>query len=380
MTTRKRPPGPSKGPRRPLDQAPGRKDGRDQARGAGRAPERAPVAERPAARGPERAADRVADRPADRPAARPAAREDRPNSRPPKRLADAGPASGRADRPGARPAAPGKARSPASRPGPRATTTPPEPARGRVRDTADALWLFGTHAVLAALANPNRRCRQLLLTEGAAETLAPRLDALLARAAVAAEQVEREVIDRLLPPGSVHQGVALRCQPLEEPDLAEACTPAEGESGVVVVLDQVTDPHNVGAVLRSAAAFGARAVIVTERHAPAATGTLAKAASGALDIVPLIRATNLARALDDLARLGYWRVGLDGKAGQTLSQVDTSGNVVLVLGAEGAGLRRLTAERCDHVARLPIRAEMESLNVSNAAAVALYEIARGRGD
>ncbi len=236
------------------------------------------------------------------------------------------------------------------------------------------VWLFGTHAVLAALANPARRCRRLLLTAEAGRALADRLPA-----APPGEIVERGRIDQVLP-GQVHQGIALLADPLPEADL-DAAAPLAATRNRVVVLDQVTDPQNVGAILRSAAAFRARAVVLTERHAPEATGALAKAASGALETVPLVRVANLARALDSLAAMGYWRVGLEARAERTLAEtVADLANVALVLGAEGEGLRRLTAERCDFRARLPIDPAVDSLNVSNAAAVALYELARGEED
>ena len=179
------------------------------------------------------------------------------------------------------------------------------------------------------------------------------------------------------PPGTVHQGVAALVELLEQPDVADiARQAADLERAVVVVLDQVTDPHNVGAILRSAAAFGALAVVVPDRNAPEENATVAKSASGALEKVPLVRATNLVRALEDLKDAGFWVAGLDGRAPVTLNEAKLSGKIVLVLGSEGEGMRRLTRERCDHLVRLPISGAVESLNVSNAAAVALYELAR----
>lgn len=232
----------------------------------------------------------------------------------------------------------------------------------------DGPWLYGRHAVLAALANPRRRCRRLLATaEAQREGLPP-------SPGIATETVTRHELDRLLP-DAVHQGLALLAEPLPEPGLEDALKEAPGRP--VLVLDQVSDPRNVGAILRSAAAFGAACVIVQERHAPQATGALAKAASGALEIVPLLRETNIARTLDALKSQGYWCIGLDAAVPTTLARAkpEESRPVALVLGAEGMGLRRLVAERCDALARLPITKAVESLNVSNAAAVALYEIA-----
>lgn len=212
-----------------------------------------------------------------------------------------------------------------------------------------------------------------MVTAGTQPAIGPDLPA-----GVQAEVVDKGRIDQILP-AAVHQGIALLADPLPEPNLQEACRRLPDSRNTVLVLDRVTDPQNVGAILRSAAAFGARAVVTTDRHAPEVTGALAKAASGGLEAVPLVRVVNLARALQELADLGYWRIGLEATAEQTLARAaDTFRDVALVLGAEGEGLRRLTAESCDLLARLPIQAAVvDSLNVSNAAAIALYELARG---
>jgi len=192
--------------------------------------------------------------------------------------------------------------------------------------------------------------------------------------------LDRPAMAALLPDSAVHQGWALEVEPLVPPDLDDVLRAADVAEGrtIVLVLDQVTDPHNVGAVLRSAAAFGAAAVIVAEHAAPPATGVLAKAASGALDLVPLVRIVNLARALDRLKEAGFWCCGLDADAPETLAALDLGPRAALVLGSEGGGLRRLVRERCDYLARLPTRPELPSLNVSNAAAIALYELVRDK--
>jgi 23S rRNA (guanosine2251-2'-O)-methyltransferase len=244
-----------------------------------------------------------------------------------------------------------------------------------------ASLLFGLHPVAAAWTNPERRCRRLLATEAGltalADALASARDLGLTRPAP--QTVDRAELDRLLPTGAVHQGVVLDAEPLAEVDLDDLARLAESRpDDVVVVLDQVTDPHNVGAILRSAAAFGASAVVLTDRNAPELTGTLAKSASGAVEIVPLVRVVNLSRALSVLQEAGYWCVGLDETGTRTLAQLDLKGRVAVVMGAEGSGLRRLTRERCDDIARLPTRGPIGSLNVSNATAVALYELMRLR--
>jgi 23S rRNA (guanosine2251-2'-O)-methyltransferase len=225
--------------------------------------------------------------------------------------------------------------------------------------------------VLAALANPARGApRRLLASPERARELAARFPGL-----PAAEIADAAAIGRLLPAGAAHQGVALKAAPLEPLALAELASPA---AGVLVMLDQVTDPQNVGAVFRSAAAFGARGVILQERHAPAFTGALAKAAAGALDATPHARVVNLARALDELDGLGWRAVGLAGDAAETLEAVLDGRPTVLVLGSEGEGLRRLVGEHCDALARIAMPGGFDSLNVSAAAAIALYEASRPR--
>jgi 23S rRNA (guanosine2251-2'-O)-methyltransferase len=254
-----------------------------------------------------------------------------------------------------------------SHPGAPPRRGPPSPVPG------GAVWLHGLHPVAAALANPARRLRRLLLTEEAEASLAVRLAPPWR---IAAERAERSRFATFLPEDSVHQGAALLADPLPPVPLDRALTHGDGP---VLVLDQVTDPRNVGAILRSAAAFHAAALVLQDRHAPPETGALARAASGALEVVPVVREVNLARALEALKRAGLWVVGLDAAGPVTLAQVCGGlhgRRVALVLGAEGEGLRRLTRETCDELARLPIAPEVESLNVSAAAAVALYEIAR----
>jgi 23S rRNA (guanosine2251-2'-O)-methyltransferase len=233
-------------------------------------------------------------------------------------------------------------------------------------------WLYGLHAVAAALANSQRKSHRAVLTARAAESLGEKL---LSRVRV--EPADMEAISRLLPPGAVHQGAALACDPLPRRNLEALLeTEAGDKRRVVLVLDQLSDPHNVGAILRTAAAFGALAVIVQDRHAPPQSGTLAKAASGALETIPYVEVVNIARALDQLAEAGFWRVALAGDGQEPLARAVSKGDIALVLGSEGDGIRRLVREHCDTGALIPIEAAMESLNVSNAAAIALYEIRR----
>ena len=240
--------------------------------------------------------------------------------------------------------------------------------RGKGSDIREsATWIYGIHPVRAALANPRREVLRLLVTASHA--------AQWADAHPATEAVDRTAIESFLSRDAVHQGVAAEVVPLNYPDLADLIK-HQREADILVVLDQVTDPHNVGAILRSAAAFGARAVVTTERNAPPESGVLAKAAAGALETVPLLRVTNLARAIRQIAASGMWILGLDAEGARTLAEAEPAGPCALVLGAEGSGLRRLTAEACDEIVRLPIASAVDSLNVSNAAAVALYELVR----
>ncbi len=239
-------------------------------------------------------------------------------------------------------------------------------------------WLWGVHPVLAALANPARHSRRLLLTAEALKSHGAAIDLLArTRPLPQAEAIERADLDALLPMGAVHQGIALAVEPLPATDIADLLEAAKDRpNAVVLVLDQVTDPHNVGAVMRSAAAFGALGLVVQDRHTPEETGTMAKAASGALERLPLARITNLARALEELKAGGFWIAGLAADAPKTLAAAELSGHIALVLGSEGEGLRRLTREACDYLVKLPQTTLVESLNVSNAAAVALYELVR----
>lgn len=255
-----------------------------------------------------------------------------------------------------------------------------DPERSRPR-SAQGVYLYGMHPVTAAVLNPDRKIHRIVTTESGAESLEPALAEArrlgIARPGVA--RVDRTELDRMLPAGAVHQGVVIDVGQLPDTAIEDVCALAQDRpEAVVVVLDQVTDPHNVGAILRSACAFGALAVLVTDRHAPETTGVLAKSASGALEAIPLVRIGNLSRALELLKDAGFWSVGLAESGNQTLAKCNLTGKIAIVMGAEGSGLRRLTMERCDFLARLPTQGPVGSLNVSNATAVALYEVARLR--
>jgi 23S rRNA (guanosine2251-2'-O)-methyltransferase len=234
---------------------------------------------------------------------------------------------------------------------------------------AEPQWVWGLHPVRAALGNKRRTIERLMVTAQSQVAIAP-----LAKARnIEAEIVDAGRIGNMVPPDSVHQGVAALLAPMEAMDIQDA---VEGIASPrrVVVLDQVTDPHNIGAILRSAAAFGVAAAIVQDRHTPQVSGIVAKAASGAAEIVPLVRVTNIARALEELEEMGFQRIGLADEATGQIGALDRSRDLAIVLGAEGDGMRRLTRENCDVLVALPTRPEMPSLNVSNACAVALFAL------
>lgn len=232
--------------------------------------------------------------------------------------------------------------------------------------------------MVAALGNPDRRRHRLIGTKQGLENLKQALGDGISPTP-SPEIVDRSEVDAVCGPDSVHQGLALLVDPLDDIHIEDLIEAATAETDTLVILDQATDPRNIGAVMRSARAFGARGVIVQDRNAPPETGTMAKAASGAIEHVRLVRVTNLARAIWALKDADYWCMGLDGHAESHIADVAPSPKRAIVLGAEGAGLRRLTRETCDQLVKIPINEDAESLNLSNACAVALYEVTRARG-
>lgn len=269
-------------------------------------------------------------------------------------------------RPGNRPPGP-----PGNRP-PSGQFTRPErenPGRDRPGHEKEGgpVWLWGTHAVQAALANPDRQFLQFFATENAAERLP--------KGRLNPQIITGKELDQRLPPGAVHQGIAIKAEPLEPVALEDLI--AEGATRIAV-LDQVSDPHNLGAIFRSAAAFGFSALVLQTRNAPPITGVVAKSAAGAIETIAEVRTVNIARALEQLAEAGFHTVGLAGESTRPLDlAVKGAAKIAVVLGAEGPGLRPAVAKACAELARIPIAAEMESLNVSNAAAIAFYEASRG---
>lgn len=242
------------------------------------------------------------------------------------------------------------------------TTTPTDSA-------APVDIIYGTHASEAALNNPRRRIRSVLVTKNGLE----RLKSAAAPLPIEPEVLHPRDLDRRLETGAVHQGVVVMADPLPQPRLDQI-----PRQGLVVLLDQVTDPHNVGAILRSCAAFAVTALVGTARHSPAMTAVLIKSASGAVEAVPFVKVTNLARAIDELKTYGFRILGLDGDADQPIGAASHEPPLGVVLGAEGKGLRRLTRETCDELVRIDLPGGIKTLNVSNAAAVALYALTTPR--
>jgi len=239
--------------------------------------------------------------------------------------------------------------------------------------------LFGVHAVTNAILNPKRSIHRILISDSAKKTISETLETALNKGLKRPEPLlmAKDELSKLLPDGAVHQSMIVDAAPLSSPRLDSFCERLpEGQKAVFMILDQVSDPHNVGAILRSACAFGAKALIVQDRNAPDITGTLAKIACGAVEHLPIIRETNLSRALKTLQEYGFTCIGLDERGERCISEFEVTDRTALVMGAEGPGLRRLTAETCDELVKLPTTGSIASLNVSNAAAIALYELIR----
>lgn len=234
---------------------------------------------------------------------------------------------------------------------------------------SDRVVFYGRHAVYAALNNPERQIRKVICTSDHAREVTERYPHLNC------EVVERKVLDKMLGADAVHQGIALEARPLDGLTLDELCQVCEAvDKCCVLILDQVTDPQNIGAIIRSAAAFGAAAVIVQDKNSPKESGAMAKAAAGTLELIPVVRTANLSRAIDVLKKNGFWVAGMDGYAKTSIDQLDKNGKIAVVMGSEGSGMRRLVEENCDITIRLPISDQVESLNVSTAAAIVLYEL------
>lgn len=229
------------------------------------------------------------------------------------------------------------------------------------------LWIYGTHPVEMALQNRRRHIHEIWCAKGVSDSLKIPRD-------ISLKTVTRDQLDSLLGAGTLHQGIAVKCDPLPPVALEDIVAHShQQDATLIVLLDQVTDPHNIGAVLRSAAAFNAAAVVVPDAGAPEETGVLAKSACGALELIPFVRVTNLVRAMAYLKKEHFWCVGMDGYAKKTIAEEKLPSRCALVMGSEGDGMRRLTAENCDYTVKLPMNKAVESLNVSNACAIALYE-------
>lgn len=243
----------------------------------------------------------------------------------------------------------------------------------QAKPESKSLILYGRHAVLSALENPARKIFKLMCTPENAKEISQKFPS------VPLVTLDKKEIDKLLPGDCVHQGLALSCQPLPGLSIEELCAKAERvDNARVLILDQVTDPQNIGAIIRSCAAFGALALIVQDKNSPLESGAMAKAAAGTMEFLPIVRVTNLYRSIEILKKHGFWVVGMDGYAQTTIDKMDKSGKLAVIMGSEGAGMRRLVEESCDITVRLPISEKVESLNVSTAAAITLYELSLQR--
>lgn len=236
------------------------------------------------------------------------------------------------------------------------------------------IWIYGKHACYAAINNPKRHIHTILVTQNGYKELEALNIQHQLHSICPVKIVASSIIEQSVGQNATHQGIAIECLPLQQPSLSSLLGDKKDQKSQILLLDQITDPHNIGAILRSAAAFNIQAVITTKHHAPQETGTLAKTACGALETIPVITVTNIRQTLDELKKHDYWCIGLDGYADQTINQINLKqySNIVLLLGAEGKGLRKLTRQECDILIKLPISNQVESLNVSNAAAIACY--------
>ncbi|OYZ36354.1 MAG: 23S rRNA (guanosine(2251)-2'-O)-methyltransferase RlmB [Alphaproteobacteria bacterium 16-39-46] len=250
---------------------------------------------------------------------------------------------------------------------------PPKPSKSYDPSSSGKVWLYGVHAVMAALKNKKRTFEQLIFLQKTAPELTLLLEKKCPHVSIAPTLVDEDVFQKVLPKDVVHQGIALLTSPISSLSLEDILDQYPQGPVTLLCLDQVTDPQNVGAILRSAAAFGIQGLGLTERHSPQITGTLAKAASGALEITPLLLLGNLAQSLELLKKHGFWCLGLDENADQTLSEANLPERVVFVLGSEGEGLRRLSREKCDLLLKIPTSPLFPTLNVSTSAAICLYE-------
>lgn len=237
-----------------------------------------------------------------------------------------------------------------------------------------ALYLYGRHPVTAAVNNPQRKISVLYATRDTADEL-KNLCLSAGRDTALIKIVERRELDTLLPQDAVHQGFAAQVKELETYTVEDICAMAENlDDCHILILDQVTDPQNIGAIIRSCVAFNTLALIVQDKNSPAESGAMAKASAGMIEHLPIVRATNLSRAAEMLKKAGFWVIGMDGYAETTIDKLNKSGKTAIIMGSEGKGMRRLVEEACDSVVRLPISEKVESLNVATAAAIALYEL------